>query len=56
VFRDSGSTEHHAWEHLDTWGLRSTSKLGPHSLEFEPVYQSVRVFNATTGINEDIIA
>ncbi|MBK5276610.1 MAG: alginate export family protein [Desulfuromonadales bacterium] len=56
VFRDTGSTERHAGEHLETWGLRSTSKLGLLTLEFEPIYQSGRVFNSTTGANEDISA
>lgn len=56
VFRDTGSTEPHVGGHLDTWGLRSTSKLGPLSLEFEPVYQSGRVFNSTNGTNENISA
>lgn len=56
LFRDTGSTEHHAGEHLDSWGLRGTSKLGPLTLEFEPAYQSGRIFNATTGANEDISA
>lgn len=56
VFRDTGSNGHHAGEHLDTWGLRSTAKLGPVNLEFEPVYQSGRLFNATAGANENISA
>jgi Alginate export len=56
LFRDSGSADHHAGEHLDTWGLRSTSRLGPLALEFEPVYQSGRVFNSASGVNEDINA
>jgi hypothetical protein len=56
LFRDTGSTERHAGEHLDTWGLRSTAKLGPLTLEFEPVYQSGRIFNSTTGAKEDISA
>jgi hypothetical protein len=56
MIRDTGSTEHHTGEHLDTWGLRSTSKLGPLTLEVEPVYQSGKVFNSATGANEDISA
>jgi Alginate export len=56
AFRDTGSTKRHAGEHLETWGLRSTTKLGPLTLEFEPVYQSGSIFNSTTGANEDISA
>jgi len=56
LFRDTGATEHHVGVHLDTWGIRSTSKLGPLTLEFEPVYQSGRTFNVSTGTNEDIRA
>jgi hypothetical protein len=47
-FRDTGSPVHHAGEHRDIWGLRGTAKLGPFSLEFEPVYQSGKVFNPGT--------
>lgn len=55
-FRDTGSEEHHSGEHLDTWGLRATAQLGPVSLEFEPVYQSGRVFNSAFGANDGISA
>ena len=55
-FRDTGSPEHHSGEHLDTWGLRATAKLGPVSLEFEPVYQSGRVFNSVSSANDSISA
>lgn len=55
-FRDTGSEERHSGEHLDTWGLRATAQLGPVSLEFEPVYQSGRVFNASHGTNDGISA
>jgi Alginate export len=44
-FRDTGSPVYHAGEHRDIWGLRGTAKLGPVSLEFEPVYQSGKVFS-----------
>lgn len=54
--RDNGSAEHHSGEHLDTWGLRATAQLGPVSLEFEPVYQSGRVFNSASGANDGISA
>lgn len=56
LFRDTGAAERHAGEHLNTWGLRSSSKTGPLTLEFEPVYQSGKIFNSTTGANEDISA
>jgi hypothetical protein len=56
AFRDSGSTDHHAGEYVATWGLRGTAKVGPVSLELEPVYQSGRTFNATQGGNDRIDA
>ncbi len=55
-FRDTGSDNHHKGEYRDTYGLRSTSTLGPLTLEFEPVFQSGKVFNPDTGANEDINA
>ncbi len=56
LFRDNGAEERHKGTYLDTWGLRSTSKLGPLSLEIEPVFQSGKTFNPTSGVNEDINA
>lgn len=56
AFRDTGSPDPRGGEHLDTWGLRSTTKLGPLTLEFEPVYQSGKVFNPATGKNDRISA
>lgn len=56
ALRDTGSQEHHPGEHLDSWGQRSTVKLGPVSLEFEPVYQSGKLFNFATGANDNINA
>lgn len=56
AFRDSGSTDHHAGEYLAIWGLRGTAKSGPFSLEFEPVYESGRTFNAVQGANDRIDA
>lgn len=56
LFRNSGSEEHHKGEYLDTWGLRSTSKLGPLSLEIEPLFQSGKLFNPTRGLNETVNA
>ncbi|BCS53200.1 alginate export family protein [Geobacter sp. SVR] len=42
VFRDNQAAEGEPQrgEYLDTWGLRSVSKLGPLSLEIEPVFQT----------------
>jgi hypothetical protein len=54
ALRDTGSEEHHSGERLDSIGLRSTAKYGPLALEFEPVYQSGKLFNGTT--NENIAA
>ncbi len=56
VFTDTGSADHHAGEQLNIWGLRGTSKLGPFSFEFEPVYESGTIFNPTTGGNNSISA
>lgn len=56
AFRDSGSTDHHVGEYLAIWGLRGTGKLGPVSLEFEPVYESGRAFNSVQGGNDRIDA
>jgi hypothetical protein len=56
MLRDTGSADHHGGEHLDTWGLRGTAKLGPVSLEIEPVYQSGKAFNPDSGANDNISA
>ena len=56
AFRDSGSTDHHAGEHLATWGARFTGKAGPVAVEFEPAYQSGRTFNSARGANDRIDA
>ncbi len=56
AFRDSGSMNHHTGEYLAIWGLRGTAKLGPVSLEFEPVYESGRAFNAARNANDRINA
>jgi hypothetical protein len=55
-FRDAGSPVRHSSEHRDIWGLRGTVKLGPVSLEFEPVYESGKVFNPGTITNDNISA
>ena len=56
MFRDTGSASHHIGEYLDIWGLRGTAKIGPLSLEFEPVYESGRILNPITGANDNINA
>lgn len=56
VFRDTGSDDLHRGEYRDTYGLRSTSTLGPLTLEFEPVFQSGKLFDPDTGLNDDINA
>lgn len=56
VLRDAGAPERHGREHLDIYGLRGTARLGPISLEFEPVYESGRHFTGTTGANDGINA
>jgi Alginate export len=53
-FRDTGSPVHHAGEHRDIWGLRGTAKVGPVSLEFEPVYESGEVFNPGALANDNV--
>jgi hypothetical protein len=55
-FRDTGSADHHPGEHLDIWGLRGTMKKGPVSVEFEPVYETGRVFDPANGGNDAVSA
>lgn len=55
-FRDTGSEERHAGERLNTFGLRTVFKIGPATLECEPVYQTGRQFNPETLVNDDIHA
>ena len=55
-FRDSGSVDHHAGEHLYIWGGRGTAKIGPLSVEAELVYESGKQFNSTTNGNDSIDA
>lgn len=54
AFRDTGTIERHSGEHLDTWGMRGTAKVGPVTVELEPVYESGRIFDPATGFNEGI--
>jgi hypothetical protein len=56
AIRDTGSEEHHAGERLDILGVRATGKYGPLALEFEPIYQSGKLFNPATGTNDNIAA
>lgn len=53
ALRDTGAGEHHAGARLDSFGLRSVTKLGPFGLEIEPVYQAGKAFNSETGNNDD---
>ena len=56
LLRDGGAPKRHGGEHLDIYWLRGTAKLGPVSMEFEPVYESGRRFNGATGLNDSIDA
>jgi hypothetical protein len=53
---DIGSVDHHHGEYRNTWGLRGTAKLGPLSLEIEPVFQSGRIYNSDNDSNDHITA
>jgi hypothetical protein len=55
-FRDTGAVSHHSGEELFVWGLRGTAKLGPVSLEFEPVYESGAAFSGIKNSNDGISA
>jgi hypothetical protein len=56
AFNDIGSSEHHHGEYLDIWGMRGTAKIGPISLEIEPVYESGRTLNFLTLASGSITA
>ena len=56
TFRDTGSTVHHDGEYLNTWGGRFTGKADPVTFEFEPVYESGRVFNSLRNTTDLINA
>lgn len=58
LFRDNQATEgeRHSGDYVDTWGLRSVSKLEPFSLEIEPVFQTGKALNPLTGAHEDVNA
>ena len=47
-FRDAGIAFPHPGEHLEYLGLRGTTRLGPLSLEVEPVYETGQIFNPNT--------
>jgi len=55
VFRDNGAEERFKGAYLDTWGLRSTSKVGPFLLEIEPVFQT-GIISDGNGTRESINA
>lgn len=56
ALRDTGSIEHHSGEHRDTYGFRSTGAVGILKMEYEGAYQSGRLFNGQTGVNDRIEA
>ena len=56
ALNDIGSDDHHHGEYRNTWGLRGSAKIGPVSLEIEPVFQSGRTLNGNTGANDRISA
>jgi len=47
-FRDAGIVFPNPGEHLEYLGLRGTIRLGPLSLEVEPVYETGQIFNHNT--------
>ncbi len=55
-FRDTGSEDHHEGEYLNIHGFRSTGAVGIFALEYEAVYETGRLFNPNTGVNENINA
>ncbi|MBI1921717.1 MAG: alginate export family protein [Geobacter sp.] len=56
ALRDSGSLDHQLGEKRYYWGGRATAKLGPVSLEAEPVWQTGKLFNSNTSANDEISA
>ena len=56
LFRDTGSDDRQAGERLNTLGFRSTSSAGMFGLEYEAVYQTGKLFNEGTGVNDKISA
>jgi hypothetical protein len=55
-FSDNGAFYHNHGEYRNTWGVRGTAKVGPLSLEIEPVFQSGRIYNADHDSNDHITA
>jgi hypothetical protein len=55
-FNDNGAFYHNHGEYRNTWGVRGTAKVGPLSLEIEPVFQSGRIYNSGHGSNDHITA
>jgi len=56
LLRDTGSTDPKSGEQVDSVGVRGVAKLGPLSLEIEPVYQFGEAFDNSKGANGDISA
>ncbi len=55
-FSDTGLTAPQGGEHRDIWGIRGTAKFGPVAIEFEPVFETGKVYNPNSGGNDDISA
>lgn len=56
AFRDTGYENRRPGEHRDTFGFRGTSPVGIFGLEYELAYQSGKIFNEGTGVNDNIAA
>ncbi|HJV64617.1 MAG TPA: alginate export family protein [Geomonas sp.] len=52
--RDSRKAAGHPQQIVNSFGLRGTARLGPLSLEVEPVYQSGQVFDPAKRDNESV--
>ena len=55
-FRDAGIVFPHPGEHLEYLGLRGTARLGPVSLEVEPVYETGQIANPNSGALDTVNA
>ncbi|HTP65191.1 MAG TPA: alginate export family protein [Geobacteraceae bacterium] len=55
-FHDTGAMVHSDGTYVNTWGLRGTTRVGPVTFEFEPVYESGEVYGQTSGTKRNISA
>jgi hypothetical protein len=55
-FHDTGSADPHGGEYRDIWGLRGVVEFGPIGIEFEPVFETGKIFNPGNGGNDNISA